>query len=515
MNQQHLSNLYMALPHSLNAPPFGSTRDRSTQRQLHKSWRWVRRLVYLVLLLPMPLFADDAWFEVFKSEATPTQLHQFLYAMPKGGDLHNHLTGSVHPEWFLQAALASKRHGYTYYAKVKINNCRVGSNEFGPNAYFLLFRTIPQLDYDALPECERSEYIPLSDLEGETKAAWLNALRLDQDHEGRSEFFEAHWPRLGGFTSNPYLIADVLFENIRSFGAEGLSYLETQTLVHGFKSPTGEPISPEAVADIYRARLAQKDAKATGVEVRFQLSLLRFSPNAEEALEVLYRFVASHPDFVGVNMVGREDNDKGYPLRFLETYRKLRRQISGVHLAIHAGEVDEPNRHIRDTLLLGAERIGHGVNLISDPEMMILMRDNRYLVEINLISNLLLEYVSDYSQHPFPEYLRIGIPVALSTDDRGMWDSTMTDEFFVAVTEFNLSWQEVKKLSLNSLAHSFLDEATKTRLVNQLRDRLKAFEARFKRRGLSAVAAKEPEYRGFLCRRYQVCDPGTNASATP
>ena len=189
--------------------------------------------------------------------------------------------------------------------------------------------------------------------------------------------------------------------------------METQTLVHGFKSPTGEPISPEAVADIYRARLAQKDAKATGVEVRFQLSLLRFSPNAEEALEVLYRFVASHPDFVGVNMVGREDNDKGYPLRFLETYRKLRRQISGVHLAIHAGEVDEPNRHIRDTLLLGAERIGHGVNLISDPEMMILMRDNRYLVEINLISNLLLEYVSDYSQHPFPEYLRIGIPLSL------------------------------------------------------------------------------------------------------
>ena len=54
-------------------------------------------------------------------------------------------------------------------------------------------------------------------------------------------------------------------------------------------------------------------------------------------------------------------------------------------------------------------------------------------MEINLISNLLLEYVSDYDAHPFPEYLRTGIPVALSTDDRGMWDSTMTDEFFVAV----------------------------------------------------------------------------------
>ena len=451
--------------------------------------------------------ANDAWFENFKSTASDTQLHKFLYAMPKGGDLHNHLTGSIHPEWFLQAALDSRKYGYAYYTKVRIDNCLVGTNEYGPNAYLLLFRTLPQDEYDALTPCERGEYIPLAKLEDETRAAWLNSMRLDQDHEGRAEFFEAHWPRLGGFTSNPYLVADVLYQNMKSFGAESLSYLETQTVVHGFKTPTGEPISPEDVADIYRRRLAQADAKATGVEVRFQLSLLRFLPNAEEALEVLYRFVAEHPDYVGINMVGREDNDKGYPLRFLDTFRKLRRQTSGVQLSIHAGEVDEPNSHIRDTLLLGAQRIGHGVNLITDPDTMVLMRNSSYLVEINLISNLLLEYVSDYDQHPFPEYLRTGIPVALSTDDRGMWDSTMTDEFFVAVKEFNLSWQEVTELSQNSITHSFLDPGTKTRLSNQLRERLNSFEASFKRDGESSLSDVEPEYRGFLCRRYEVCGP--------
>jgi hypothetical protein len=46
---------------------------------------------------------------------------------------------------------------------------------------------------------------------------------------------------------------------------------------------------------------------------------------------------------------------------------------------------------------------------------MLLMRHGPYLVEINLISNLLLEYINDYSEHPFPEYLRTGIPVALSS----------------------------------------------------------------------------------------------------
>ena len=60
--------------------------------------------------------------------------------------------------------------------------------------------------------------------------------------------------------------------------------------------------------------------------------------------------------WVAVNMVGREDNDKGHPRRFLEPIRALRSVYPGVRLSIH-GEVDEPNEHV-DTLLLGATRVG-------------------------------------------------------------------------------------------------------------------------------------------------------------
>ncbi|MFB0906478.1 MAG: hypothetical protein QMA98_05855, partial [Pseudomonadales bacterium] len=132
-----------------------------------------------------------------------------------------------------------------------------------------------------------------------------------------------------------------------------------------------------------------------------------------------YQIVSDEPEWIAVNMVGREDDDRGHPLRFLETIRGLRQQYPDVRLSIHAGEVDEPNHHVRDTLLLGADRIGHGLNLISDRQTLIQMRHGPYLVEINLISNLLLEYVPEFSAHPFPEYLRLGVPVALSTDDRG------------------------------------------------------------------------------------------------
>jgi adenosine deaminase CECR1 len=293
---------------------------------------------------------------------------------------------------------------------------------------------------------------------------------------------------------------------MEAFGKEGLVYLETQTDVDGFRTPDGSPIPADDVANSYRACLASSEAKATGVEVRFQDALVRFTPNAEQRLKELYALVDRYRDlYVGINLVGREDNGKGYPLRFLPVLRELRRHYPDIQLSIHAGETDEPDSHIRDTLLLGAMRIGHGVNLIEDPQTLVLMRNGPYLVEVNLVSNLLLEYVPDYSRHPFPEYLRIGVPVALGTDDRGMYDSNLTDEYFIAVREYNLSWEELVRIGRDSLLHSFVDEPTKQRLVAGYDQRMRAFADRFRKSGWNALRDVKPVSYGFTCRHYKLC----------
>lgn len=446
------------------------------------------------------------WFEQFKLSADDEELYRFLYAMPKGGDLHNHLSGSIRSEWFYDLALAQAERGYRFYTKVRINNCRpYGDNAFGFTPYHLLFVNVQQSRYETLSDCEKGEFVVLEDLTADQKTGWLNSLRLDKPHEGRDEFFQTHWQRMGDLYSNPYLAADALVLNMREFAEEGLAYLESMIGVLGFVRPDGSVMEPDEVADIYRQRLRASDARETGVEVRLQVAILRFAPNAEDTLRQLYEFVYRNRDlFVAVNMVGREDNDKGYPARFLDTLRELRRQYHSVRLSIHAGEVDEPNFHVRDTLLLGADRIGHGINLITDADTMRLMRHGPYLVEINLVSNLLLEYVEDYSQHPFPEYLRTGIPVALSTDDRGMWDSNLTDEFFVAVKEYNLSWDELVTLSRNSLLYSFAPESLRDSLLLGLERRLGVFAALIADTPKSALAAEAESY-GFTCRQYALC----------
>ena len=69
-------------------------------------------------------------------------------------------------------------------------------------------------------------------------------------------------------------------------------------------------------------------------------------------------------------------------------------------------------------------------------------------------------------KHPLPEYLRFGVTVCLNTDDRGSWDSNMTDEYFTGVTTFNLTWKKIVELGRNSLTYSFAEHPLKQKLLD-------------------------------------------------
>ncbi len=167
----------------------------------------------------------------------------------------------------------------------------------------------------------------------------------------------------------------------------------------------GSRFPPAEALKVITDMLDSEPAKATGVTVRFQYALVRFTDNIEAQLDWIFKFVdANRKWYVGINLVGREDDPRGQP-------------TPAIRLSFHAGESEHADTNIRDTLLLGAERIGHGINLLKDPSTYLLMRHNRYLIETNLISNLKLEYIDDLSAHPFPQLLRTGVPTALSTDD--------------------------------------------------------------------------------------------------
>lgn len=470
-----------------------------------KFYKWTTFLLLFVVSQNCFSLSTDHWFESFKATASDKQLYAFLYAMPKGGDLHNHLSGSGYAQWWFELATNSyKNGGYQYYTRISVKSC--SDESIQDNHADFLFKTIQNSTYNNLSVCEKSTYQKLDQLTPTQKEAWLKGIQLDKPSEGRNEFFNYHWQRLNELTRNPFIMTQLLLKNMQAFGHEGLIYLETMLNPFAYKKPNGNEYTPEFILQMLQKMLNTPIAKKTGVTVRLQTAILRFLPDAEQRLIQAYIFAGQHPAlYVGVNMVGIEDNPNGQALRFLPTLTSLRKTHPHVPLAIHAGEVDVTNFNVRDTLRLGATRIGHGLNILGDMPTVKLMKDQDLLIEINLISNLLLEYVEDYSEHPFPSLFELGVPLALSTDDRGMWDSNLTDEFFVAVKEFDLSWQQIVTLSKNSIRYSFIDPQSKQQLLNTLDQNLLRFTGQFLKNKPAYLSLKAIQTGRFICQRYQVC----------
>jgi adenosine deaminase CECR1 len=475
--------------------------------------RFTKATCWLMILLAggintLPTFGQqtesgfDATFEEIKKAASPAQLYSFLWAVPKGGDLHNHYGLSFPGSDLYQVATdPAVLKGNQFYTRVRFGVCPGGREPL------IRFRTIQRSSYNALSACEKKEYDLLNSLSPELKAEWISSMILDRPGEGRNEFFEVIGQRRGEIVNDPNVSLALFLKNLQLIGAQNMRYLEAQARPR-FRDQNGGPIDDEKGYDMMKALLRSPEAKATGVTVRFLAGISRFAPDAEEQVEKVYEFLDTHRDlWVGMNMAGREDNDKGHPSRFMEVHKKMRRKYSGIRLALHGGEVDSPGKDVRYTLMLGAERVGHGVNLITDPDTMLLMRHNHYLVEINLISNNLLEYVPDLSKHPFPEYLRFGIPVCLNTDDPGVWDSNITDEYFTAVNNFRLTWSEVVQLGRNGLRYSFLQEPAKTLLLADYDQAVRRFEARYGGADWKKLlAGVHPAPSGYARRTLKIAD---------
>src|SRR5437016_2177641 len=109
----------------------------------------------------------------------------------------------------------------------------------------------------------------------------------------------------------------------------------------------------------------------------------------------------------------------------------------GLHRLIHAGEVGGPEK-IREAIeLLGAERIGHGIAAINDPELMDLRAERNIPLEICPTSNMKTAALARQlrcqeariEDHPLPKFLRHGIPIVLSTDDPAMFQTTLHEEY--------------------------------------------------------------------------------------
>jgi adenosine deaminase len=438
------------------------------------------------------------------AKQSPLQLNAFLARMPKGADLHMHLSGAVYAETFIKDAAAdllcvnpttlslTKNIGTTRSIPPQPvcgeGSVRAESAFKDQHLYGALVDSFSMRSFVPTPGTSGHDqfFATFERFGGINKShtgEWLDevATRAATQNEQYLEVMEtpifADAAKLGYSLNWPTTPVDPSLNrtgDATGTTREDLSHLRDTLLADGLRDEVA--IDRKELDEALEARdkiedCGQPNARAAcSVKIRFLYQVLRAFPPQQVFAQTLLAFeVASQdPRVVGLNFVQPED---AY-MAMSEYHRQmlmldyLHSVYPTVHISLHAGELAPglvpPNGlrfHIREAVDLGhAERIGHGVDIMYENEPQALLKemaDRHILVEINLTSNDVILGVST-NHHSLPAYRAAHVPVALSTDDEGVSRIDITHEYTRAAIEFHLDYLDLKNMARTSLEHSFL-----------------------------------------------------------
>ena len=184
-----------------------------------------------------------------------------------------------------------------------------------------------------------------------------------------------------------------------------------------------------------------------------------------EAAQAVFELAARYRDrhVIGIGIGG--DEVKAPPEMFREQYAYAAAQ--SLRMTCHAGESAGPDS-IWGALNLGAERIGHGLTAVQDPELIEELAQRQVPIEICLTSNLKTGCCVQLHDHPVRKYFDEGLMITLNSDDPGMFGTTINREYELAQAEFDFSDEHLRELARNSFEASFLPPEKKVQLLNNL-----------------------------------------------
>jgi len=433
-----------------------------------------------------------------RHRADPVARHAFLYAMPKGGDLHNHLSGAVYAESMVRRGAA---------AGVCVDVVTLFS-ETGP--------------------CTAGQR-PLSDALSDNifynrvLGAWSMKGFRDELESGHDHFF-ATFDKFSA--ANGGQTGDMLAEVSSRAAAQNEQYLETMitprfgdvsALARRVAFDPGDlagsrqrlldaglrDIVPRASADLTAAIARQRELLRCGtpaadaacaMPVRFQVQGLRATPAAVAFAQMVFGFelMAADPRWVAFNLVQPEDAplalaEYAAQMRMLGFLRPLYR---AGHITLHAGELvpgiappHDLRFHIRSAVQIArAERIGHGVDIRGERNpigLMRIMARRHIAVEVPLTSNCQILEVCGRA-HPIRLYLRHRVPVVLATDDEGVSRTDLTAQYEQALVNQGLGYRALKRIAVDALRYSFLAPRDKAAALRAQRAAFRRFEARYR-----------------------------------
>ena len=445
-------------------------------------------------------------FEAARKEG-PLALRGFLIGMPKGADLHVHLSGAIYAESFLRAAgedglcIDMKT---LAFAKPPSGGCPRALNQTPVNEMLAHMQVASnEALYDKLIDAfSMRSFVPYAGWSGHDQffstfdhfsgtnkqhtGEWIDevASRAASQNEQYLELMDTppfgRAAMLAGrmkWNDNPAEFRQRLLDGGLADEVRDAKELVEKALASRNKIEHCEAEAADSAEAVGSVSLAGSAAPTTGpspacqVQVRFIYQILRGTPNEQVFAQTLLGFetISKLPNlFVGINFVQPEDgylsmSEYTTQMHMLDYLHSV---YPNVHITLHAGELAPGlvtpgglKFHIRQAVEVGhAERIGHGVDVMYEDDAAGLLKEmaaKHVMVEINLTSNDGILGIKGVD-HPLPFYRRAGVPVALSTDDEGVSRIDLTHEYVRAAMEFNLSYADLKQMARTGLEHNFL-----------------------------------------------------------
>jgi adenosine deaminase/aminodeoxyfutalosine deaminase len=126
---------------------------------------------------------------------------------------------------------------------------------------------------------------------------------------------------------------------------------------------------------------------------------------------------------------------------------------NGLALMPHAGET-VGSESVWAAINLGADRVGHGIRSVEDPDLMRELRDRDIPLEICITSNVCTGAVPSLDAHPVRKLFDAGVPLTLNTDDPALFRTTLSNEYRVAAERFGFSENELRTIAENGFRYS-------------------------------------------------------------
>ncbi len=143
-------------------------------------------------------------------------------------------------------------------------------------------------------------------------------------------------------------------------------------------------------------------------------------------------------------------------------------RAAGLHSVPHAGESTGPETVWDALRLLGAERIGHGINAIHDPALVAHLAERQVPLEVCPTSNVCTRSVASLAEHPLPALVAAGVPVSIGSDDPPMFSTTLNREYAVAAGLLGLDRSGLAELARQSVRQSFAEDGRKRQILAEI-----------------------------------------------